>query len=181
MRDNPKLFSTFYAKLVRVGEVGGCLDVTLRSLAELMEESWRIGRLSGQINRVNWLLYPNIRLSPQDWSELNDYQRPFILMLFCRSLGEMLASGVPGRTALEEAAGLLPLPQRNAIREVAEAAAKSCAAERIATLGFMPRMVIDMMAVGEREGGFDRMMSQVAEIYEHKFFCQMVQERTGSV
>jgi type II secretory pathway component PulF len=168
MGEMPTLFSPFYVKMIRVGEIGGILEESLRYLAELLEESYKITRLSGKWVLVSWILHPSCRYEQEDWSELNDRQRTFILMLFCRSVGMMLSSGVPPKLTLETAADLLPANQREAVRLVASGDLASGVSEQLARLGFLPSLVTQLMDVGEKHGAFDQMMEKAAEVYQRE-------------
>jgi len=53
VRAHPKIFTPLYVNMVRAGEIGGALDVTLKRLAEFMEKSQRI---KGKVKAA--LFYP---------------------------------------------------------------------------------------------------------------------------
>jgi type II secretory pathway component PulF len=177
MQARPELFPVYYVRVIRMMcDIGGVPGIGWRFLADLLEEAWGIGRLPGHTRRVNWLYHPNpsSRLGGEDWSDLGARERTFVLMLFCRSLSVMLAAGVPGRTALEEVAELLPATQRAAVREAAQGDMKSGVAERLGAIGFLPYMVTQMMEVGEHDGAFDQMMARAADVYERELKCLMM-------
>lgn len=181
MATMPALFSPFYVNMVRVGEIGGALEVVLRFLADLLEQAWQHSRRSDQ---ATWMLYPSQCITATDWAGLDCVQRCFVLALFCRSLGTMLGSGVPRNLTFEVASALLPDAQHDAVRALVHANvddANAMIAARDRRLGeateafaFLPPLVMEMLALGETDGTLNLMMDKAAEIYEHELWCRLM-------
>jgi type IV pilus assembly protein PilC len=87
---------------------------------------------------------------------------------FSRTLGTMLASGVPILDALEIAAGSAGnAVLENAIRESRTAIAEGrSVAEPLQETKVFPVMVTQMIAVGEATGALDTMLGKVADFYD---------------
>ncbi len=87
---------------------------------------------------------------------------------FCRTLGTMIASGVPilealdicGRTAGNKVIEIAVNNVREAISE------GRTIAEPLSEAGVFPEMVCQMIAVGEATGALDVMLGKVADFYE---------------
>jgi type IV pilus assembly protein PilC len=95
---------------------------------------------------------------------LNEYA----LLSFCRTLGTLLASGIPIIQALQMARGTLNnrvLEGRilGATRRVEEGASVSAAFDQA---GFFPNIALRMISVGEAGGSLAVMLNDVAEYYE---------------
>ena len=184
MSERSGLFSAFYVKMVRVGEIGGVLEVTLRFLADLLDEAWGVARRSDHAARVAWVLYPSHDVKLRDWADLNSVQRCFVLALFCKSLGTTLGAGVPRNFAFEVASDLLPDAQRDAVRALVHADADDADAvvaardrrlgEATEAFAFLPALVMEMLAVGEADGTLNLMMEKAAYVYEHELHCRLL-------
>jgi type II secretory pathway component PulF len=174
----PDQFTPFYVKMVRVGEVGGILEESLRYLADILEDAWSLSRQSRQVNRIAWLFFRTSQHPkyppPEDWCELKNSQHTFLLMLFCRSLGMMLSAGVPPKMALEVASDLLPATQREAVRAVAQGDLTENVAGKLAAIGFLPSLVTQLMEAGESDGAFDQKMEKAALVYERELKCRLM-------
>ncbi len=87
---------------------------------------------------------------------------------FCRTLGTMIASGVPILEALDicgRTAGNKVI--ENAVNGVREAISEGrTIAEPLSEAGVFPEMVCQMIAVGEATGALDVMLGKVADFYE---------------
>ena len=87
---------------------------------------------------------------------------------FTRTLGTMIASGVPLLDALE----VVSKAANNAIIEEAilftrdKISEGSSMAEPLAKTGVFPGMVVQMIGVGESTGAMDTMLQKVADFYE---------------
>jgi len=89
---------------------------------------------------------------------------------FCRTLGTMIASGVPilealdicGRTAGNKVIENAVLGVRSAISE------GRTIAEPLSESGVFPEMVCQMISVGEATGALDVMLGKVADFYEEE-------------
>ena len=87
---------------------------------------------------------------------------------FCRTLGTMIASGVPILEALDicgRTAGNKVI--ENAVTTVRDAISEGrTIAEPLSEAGVFPEMVCQMIAVGEATGALDVMLGKVADFYE---------------
>jgi len=87
---------------------------------------------------------------------------------FTRTLGTMIASGVPILDGLEivaKTAGNVIIEE--ALRSVREAISEGkTIAEPLAESGVFPGMVVQMIAVGEETGAMETMLSKIADFYD---------------
>jgi type IV pilus assembly protein PilC len=87
---------------------------------------------------------------------------------FCRTLGTMIASGVPILEALDicgRTAGNKVI--ENAVNSVRDAISEGrTIAEPLSEAGVFPEMVCQMIAVGEATGALDVMLGKVVDFYE---------------
>lgn len=89
---------------------------------------------------------------------------------FCRTMGTMIASGVPilealeicGRTAGNKVIELAVMSVRDAISE------GRTISEPLSETGVFPEMVCQMIHVGEATGAIDVMLNKVADFYEEE-------------
>jgi len=179
MRKLPALFSPFYINMIRVGEIGGVLDETLRYLAEFLEEGWKLWRLTGAQNE--WLSFaiPSDLPPSRDWADMTPLRRKMIVAMFCRSYSTLLMSGVPIETATEVVADLLPARQRDELKAIAQAGFKEGLAAPLERMGFLPELVIGLIALGEecRKHGkqdiLEALLAKAADNYEHELHCEL--------
>ncbi|MCB9797686.1 MAG: type II secretion system F family protein [Alphaproteobacteria bacterium] len=89
---------------------------------------------------------------------------------FCRTLGTMVASGVPILDGLEicaRTAGNLVI--ENAVLEARQAISEGrTISEPISESGVFPEMVCQMIAVGENTGALDVMLAKIADFYDEE-------------
>ena len=173
LQGRPEVFSPFYVKMVRVGEVGGILDETLAFLAEALEQEWRLSRLAPPEEPPPRLVCGGETL-PHDWAALDEYQRNRVLLFFCWSLGSLLSAGVPIPLAVETAADLLPEAQRQMVRAVAQGDLGGGIAGPLTALGFLPVLVTELLAVGEHTALLHHMLEKAAHIYRHGLECALM-------
>jgi type IV pilus assembly protein PilC len=87
---------------------------------------------------------------------------------FTRTLGTMIASGVPILDGLEivaKTAGNVVIEE--ALRKVRDAISEGrTIAEPLAESGVFPGMVVQMIAVGEETGAMETMLSKIADFYD---------------
>lgn len=179
MSDRPDLFSPFYVRVIRVGEVGGIMEVSFSFLADMAEEGWIATRQSGPGEAYDWLLNPSAQAVPGDWSALTAGQRTFALMSFTWALGVMIGSGVPPNVTVEVAADLLPGAQREAVRGAARADLSAGLAGPLAAAGFLPTLVIEALDVSDHYGEREAILARVADAYRREFRCRIAL-RAGS-
>jgi hypothetical protein len=201
-------FPPFYVKMVRAGEVGGILEMTLNDLMEILEEEWKVSRTMNNGNQPRLLMNQSAASGPVQWSDLTAMERKLTLALFSRSLARLIANGVPVRLSLETSAELLPAAERDAVKAVAQAEPKNGIAKPLADLGFLPSFMTEIMALGEKtvvmEGGerayfrvegdnllttyrqenvrtlLDKMLDKVADTYFHEIQFELRQEKGDS-
>jgi type IV pilus assembly protein PilC len=101
---------------------------------------------------------------------LGPTMRKIAVARFTRTLGTLLASGVPIIEALSvvsKTAGNVVVEK--AINRAAEKImAGSSMAEPIANAKIFPGMVVQMIAVGEQTGSLDQMLNKIADFYEEE-------------
>lgn len=167
MEAAPDLFSTFYVKTIRWGEVGGIPDEPLSHLADLLEMPWRLPRAPGYIGEWAPLLLP-VGAGFGDWCELSPRQRTMLLMLCCRTMGAMLSVGVPIILAGDVMAELLPANQREQFRVAYEPGLSGGkrASEVLEELGFAGPFISRMFRIGEEAGNLDVVLEKLAVCYE---------------
>ena len=94
--------------------------------------------------------------------------RKIAVARFTRTMGTLLASGVPILDALNvvsKASGNVIIEE--AIGQVTERiTAGSTMAEPLAASGVFPSMVVQMIGVGEQTGALDQMLNKIADFYE---------------
>ncbi|MFT3922832.1 MAG: type II secretion system F family protein [Myxococcales bacterium] len=101
---------------------------------------------------------------------LGPVMRKIAVARFTRTLGTLLASGVPILDALEvvaTSAGNVIVER--AIRFSADKIREGrTMAEPLAETGVFPPMVVQMIAVGEQTGALDQMLNKIADFYEEE-------------
>lgn len=96
--------------------------------------------------------------------------RKIAVARFTRTLGTLLASGVP----ILEALNIVSKASGNVILEEAVAATADriregqTMAEPLAEAGVFPSMVVQMIGVGEQTGALDQMLNKIADFYEEE-------------
>ncbi len=99
---------------------------------------------------------------------LGNVLRKIAVARFCRTLGTLVASGVPILDGLE----ITAKTSGNAIVEDAIMATRQSVeegktiAEPLKTTSVFPAMVVQMVAVGEQTGALETMLSKIADFYE---------------
>ena len=174
MAERPALFSPFYRSLIRAGEVGETLEETLARAAELMTREWRLKERDPGGVGLWFLLNPSERAAPEDWADLSPYQQAVTRMLFCEAFGMMLQSGVPILQAMEQAAMLLPIVQREKMME-ARFGVRSGDRIGLDRLGILPRFACELIRHGEENGTLDSALDHAARILAHDLDCRSLQ------
>ena len=115
--------------------------------------------------RVGRRIYDRMKLKVPVFGKLN---HKIVLARFSRTLGTLLASGVPILQALETVSGTVS----NEIMSdaVLEARARIREGDRIGDplqrSKLFPPMVVQMISIGEESGALDPMLAKVADFYE---------------
>ena len=158
------LFPPVYLILIKAGLIGTVLDEALVHGAELLEESWKFAQLSGSSSMLNAILAPDRSDQTQTWDDLAEENRIFILMIFCRTFGLLLSSGVPILQSMELTAEILPPVQRDAWLDAREKVRNGA---RASIADFLPYFVLMLIRIGEENGTLDEMMLKAADYYHH--------------
>jgi type II secretory pathway component PulF len=162
MQDESHLFPLPLLPLVRAGEVGGVLDVTLERAADLLELAFRY-----QDTRTMLGEYPTIRPCPLPprLSDLSARDQALVCMLVFRTFGILLHSGVPILQSMELVAELWPpaeraewLGTRAAIREGGSHL----------EVDFLPTWIGQLLSIGEETGTLDAACLTLGETLEHE-------------
>lgn len=167
MEKHPSLFSPFYIGLVRTGEVGGVLELTLRRCADAVLKEYRLmGRWSSQEQPI-FLVGLSQTPPPRNWSQLSNYQRTAIQFLFCESFGTMLSYGVPILRTIDELKRLLPIDQAARLDEVRNTIREGKQMD-LGRLGMLPEFVTAIAARGEETGRLDAALLKAADVLERE-------------
>ncbi|MHB9130317.1 MAG: type II secretion system F family protein [Armatimonadota bacterium] len=169
----PDLFSPAYRAFIQGGELGGILDLSLLHLANLLDEEWQIARVTHRGDIHSTFFLPLTCLDQRGWQDLNEDEQTLLLLLFSRTFGTLLNSGVPILQSLSLAAELLPAEQREAVLAVRQAVREGkrlC--DAFANPRFSPRLIVELATLGENTGSLDQAMLKAAEIYRHQLSCR---------
>jgi len=110
-------------------------------------------------------LWDSVRLKSPVWGPVN---RKIAIARFSRTLATLLQSGVPLLTAMDIVRNVV---NNIFIGETIEQAAKNVEEGQslsvpLAQSGIFPPMVTEMIAVGEQSGSLEKMLNQIATVYE---------------
>jgi len=156
MEKHPDVFDSLFINLVAAGEVGGILDTILQRLAAYIE---KVEKLKSQIKGA--MTYPMVVVAIAIIVIA-------VIMIFSRTLGTMISSGVPIITALEivaKTSGNVVLEE--VILDVRSSIAEGQPiAEPLSENDIFPNMVVQMIAVGEATGALDAMLEKIADFYD---------------
>ena len=96
--------------------------------------------------------------------------RKIAVAKFTRTMGTMLASGVPILDALEIVAATAGnnVVERGLLMVRAKIAEGKTMAEPLSQLPIFPSMVVQMIAVGEQAGAMDTMLNKIADFYDEE-------------
>ena len=168
MADKPELFPPFYRVMIKAGEYGGILDMTLGQAADLLGEDWTLSRMI----ETKPMLMVGEEVGA-DWNMLPPPQRTLQLLLFCRTWGSMLSSGVPILLAMEVAAESLHGQQREEVLAAHRVIQNNGAFEEIvARMTFLPPSARTLITLGMKCGELDTLLLKAAELYRHQLVYQ---------
>jgi len=166
--DLPALFPPFYRVMIRAGEIGGVLDITLARAADLLQEEWTLSQGVG----VKPLLMAGTATNVE-WDLLSPAQRTLQLLLFCSAWGSMLSSGVPIVQAMEVAAECLHPRQREEVLAARDVIKRHGTNEEIVTpMTFLPLSARTLIIIGCECGELDTLLLKAAELYRHQLLYQ---------
>lgn len=123
------------------------------------------------------MIYGVSRPSVRRWAMARLWQIPAVgermriyqLARFYRTLGMLLAGGIPIVAALERAAGLLPPLLRGQLQLAATSIKEGrTISESLEHNGLTTPVAVRMLRVGERTGGMGRMMERIAAFYDEE-------------
>lgn len=161
---HPHLFTPFLVGLVRAGEVGGVLDVTLQRAADFYARQL-------EHRRQRFMQYATAQVLGHEYEHryeqaLEQLQEMLLIEYFCYMFGTMLGCGVPVLQALEVAAVNLPQRLREGVMHAREAIREgSSISPALAVAGF-PAHVVMMMTIGEENGALDRTALRAGDLLE---------------
>jgi len=162
MSQLPDVFDRFLICLVRAGEVGGVLDLTVAEAAEFCR-----GRVERQRNlRLQIALARAAGEDAQGRVEhtLEGLADSTALQYFCYMLGTMLSAEVPILQALDTAAEVLDGDRRQAVVKAREEVANRRTMTPALAEGGFPSVVVTLVEIGENEGSLDRTMIRAGDI-----------------
>jgi len=156
------LYSSYHIAMIRAGEIGGILDITLRIAADTIAKEWRLMSRCHGLEVPLLIAAPSTKHAPESWEALSPYQRIANQYLLCETWGQMMSAGAHILRCIEVAANLLPLKQRDRMMEakVDIAAGKRLDAGR---LGMLPAFVVAMIDNGEQDGRLDFALTKASE------------------
>jgi len=161
----PDLFSPFYVGAVRVGEIGGVLELTLRRSADIIGKECR---LLSRIPEASLLINaPAGQTIEDDWTQMSEYKRNIVQLLFCEAFGSLLSYGVPILRTLELMKSLVPAKQRGNMT-LMYASVKNGEPIDIGRLGILSPFVVSLIQFGEEHDLLDRALLKAAEIIENE-------------
>src|SRR5436190_1873989 len=142
-KHHPRPFSRLYINMVRAGEKGGVLEITLRRLAEFLE-----ARAAFAEEILSALAYP--------------------VVIFTVALGTMLKSGVPVMGALAVVGDMMTNQAigRAVARLSDDVKRGGTIAAGMQEQARFPALAIHMVRVGEETGRLEEMLLKVAETFE---------------
>jgi hypothetical protein len=154
------LFPSSYRTVIRLGEISGSLEVSMRYLAEALEEELLLQRISAPVR----LIFTDPRT--QSWAALDDMARRVVLRHFSQGFALALSAGVPTGLALRTAAELLPVAEAQAVTAVAAQGELSAGvAQPLASLRIFPQTFHNFLEVGESIGALDFTLDKAAQFY----------------
>src|SRR5215475_9901789 len=193
LRKHPKPFDALFVNLVSAGEIGGILDTIMNRLAVYLEKAdaptrkvihmsewmqkWLVWFLLGIA--AGFFVYFQMRRRIPRFRRQTDaialklpvfgsLLRKVAVARFTRTLGTMIASGVPildGLDIVARTAGNVVVEE--ALRAVRAAIAEGkTIAEPLSESGVFPGMVVHMIAVGEETGAMETMLTKIADFYD---------------
>jgi type II secretory pathway component PulF len=178
----PEVFNRRYRALVRAGEVGGVLDVTLALLTEFMDRDAELRRRY----RLEILIATAGKepeaaaLEERVAAALEKVQNETCAALFCQVLGALLGSGTPLKYALERAAAMYPPEAETTLLEAVQSlGAEESLTNTLAKTGLLPPVALQMLAVGEETGALALLAEKAAEFLRLQAEAQVEAELTS--
>ena len=171
MAGSPEVFPLFAIGMVRAGEIGGVLDVTLERAASFYQQ-----QLDYRRQRFIYLATAQVLGHEQEEAYLaavRELEERVLIQYFCYMFGTMLGSGVPVLQALDVAGSMLPEVNahdatRPGLRRGVEQARDDIRNHEsltpaLAAVGFPPG-VVTLFSIGEESGTLDRTAVQAGDL-----------------
>jgi type II secretory pathway component PulF len=165
MSAHPRLFTPFLIGLVRAGEVGGVLDLTMERAADFYQR-----QLDNR--RQRFIQYATAQVLGHEYEEqyeqaMEQLQDTLLIQYFCYMLGTMLGSGVPIVQALEVAATMLPERLAQGVLQARDDihSGGTSLIPPLLTVGF-PAAVVTLFSIGEETGTLDRLAVRAGDLLE---------------
>jgi type II secretory pathway component PulF len=177
MVKRPDIFSRLYTQMVKVGEVGGILDETFLQVADLIESDWADSERTGSKCRGALVLCEEAHAFLADSAP---EERLRILSLYFRSLGMMLAAGVPFEADVlwKTAAGILPPgPERDRWETIAERTKEGGMVTANFEQPFLQPFVARLVRIGIETGSLPVMCEKIAQLLEYQRRHYLLKQR----
>ncbi len=146
--------------LIRAGEVGGVVQVTLARAVALLAEEVAMGKAVDLALDADWAMLTD------DWAMTTAPVRLLLTARYCRVVGSLLTSGVPILQTLEVAALLLPVvQQQGAQRTIATIRAHGDNDAIDAMLDYLPPTLRLVFRLGMDSGTLDTALLKAGECY----------------
>ena len=162
MEQYPETFSPFYRAAVRLGWEARTMDETMRDLAELLIEDWKLARRCRCYRDRASLIIDHGAAPLATWAELTPAQQSLTTILFCRAGSQLLAAGHARTDVITVAALLLPLDKREIL--LAGFTEDSDLAQRLRDLACFPATVTTLIIAGQRSGRIEYALSRAADM-----------------
>jgi|GEM_PF-2102453 len=159
--DYPLVFSPFYRAMVRLGWEARAIDETMRNLADLLYEDWRLARRNRCYKDRASLIIDHGAAPAAEWGELSVPRQKLVIILFCRAAALLLSAGHDPADALAACALLLPAAQQEALKLKLE---EDDPVAALHNLGCFPPFVLALLASGQSRGRLDYAFSQAATV-----------------
>lgn len=160
--ENSGVYSRYYIAMVKAGELGGVVDITLRITADVMTHELRCQQHRPANEKPLLIAGPSDATPPETWEAMSPFQRTLSQYLFCEAWGSLFASGVPILRTFDVVTELLPRVQRERLKDMT---ARITAGQPLdlAKLGALPKFVAGMGDRGEAAGTMDITLIKAAE------------------
>lgn len=163
MEDYPQTFSPFYRALVRQGFKSHAMDESMRGLADLLYEDWRLSRLTRAFDDRPSLIIDAAAPPAAAWSDLTPVQRKLTLTLFCRAAAHLLALGLDTEEAMSLCALLLPVAECTALQTAAHDGLDDLPAA-LRQLAILPPFAHTLLTRGHARARLDYACNQAAQV-----------------
>jgi len=161
LEDYPRVFSPFYRAMVRLGWEARVMDETMRNLADLLYEDWRLARRNCCYPDRASLIIDHGAAPAADWQALTPPQQKLTTVIFCRAASMLVSAGHDPAEAFAACALLLPAAEQEALKSELEADDLVVALREV---GCFPPFVLALLGCGQARGRLDFALSQAATV-----------------